>query len=155
MTNSPAFPWHLTNLRNYTGMRPDFQKDLPLGQTTIKSLGKSSGLIGLPGDFTAPARFIKASILLNNAAPVDQAHAFNHGFHILAMSDIPKGVVQSGAASEYTQYTVLYDQIARSLAIKLYDNQDIQELHFDEKLASAATPKLYELNKIAHYQQLN
>ncbi|APX72241.1 choloylglycine hydrolase family protein [Companilactobacillus allii] len=155
MTNSPSFDWQVTNLKNYTGLTTKFQNDLQLNNTTIKSLGKSSGLIGLPGDYTAPSRFVKATTLLNFSEKTDSNNSINLGFHILSMSDIPKGVVIcADGTSEYTQYTSLYNQTKRELYIKLYDNLDVQKITFSDEYANNSEPKIYELVKESHYKEL-
>lgn len=155
MTNSPSFDWQVTNLRNYTGLTSKYQKNLRLNGTTIKSLKKSSGLIGLPGDYTAPSRFVKATTLLNFSEKTDSNNSINLGFHILSMSDIPKGVVIcDDGTSEYTQYTSLYNQTRRELYIKLYDNLNIQKITFDDTYAKSSEPKIYELEKESHYEEL-
>ena len=70
LTNSPPYPWHLDNLRNY----PHFQRNeegrggfqySSLGDTySLSPQWTGSGLLGLPGDYTSPSRFVKAAALL-------------------------------------------------------------------------------------------
>lgn len=60
VTNSPTYDWHLTNLRNYINLSAvsiPSKKALDLDFTP---LGSGSGMIGLPGDFTPPSRFVRA-----------------------------------------------------------------------------------------------
>lgn len=67
LTNSPGFQWHLTNLNNYVNLEPGSAPDHVLKPgVTLKSLGHSGGMLGLPGDFTAPSRFVRAKILSGN-----------------------------------------------------------------------------------------
>src|SRR5699024_7074456 len=113
---------------------------LALQQTTISSFGKGSGLIGLPGDYTSASRFIRAAILLNFSTPVDSQQAINYGFHLLATTDIVKGVIKLADSVQYTQYTSLYNLTKRELYIKLYDNFTIQQVLFDEQQANAKQP---------------
>lgn len=155
MTNSPSFDWHLTNLRQYTGLSAFSHPSMSFNGNEIPSFGKGSGLSGLPGDFTAPSRFIRAALLLHFSNPVPSNQGFNLGFHLLATSDIPKGIIEVDAAFQYTQYTVLYNQHEKQLAIKFYDNLDIQTLNFDQNLINFDKPTIYPFAKTSQYHSLN
>ncbi|MEI7663806.1 MAG: linear amide C-N hydrolase, partial [Bacteroidota bacterium] len=61
ITNSPTYDWHLINLRNYLQLSPAPRATLPLDGLTFSPLGGGSGMMGLPGDFTPPSRFIRAA----------------------------------------------------------------------------------------------
>jgi choloylglycine hydrolase len=60
ITNAPSYEWHETNLRNYVNLSPVAIPDKELDGTTFRALGGGSGMIGLPGDFTPPSRFVRA-----------------------------------------------------------------------------------------------
>lgn len=154
MTNAPSFDWHLTHLRQFTGLSSVNQPSLTLNGKEISSFGKGSGLSGLPGDFTASSRFIRAAMLLHFSQPIASDQGFNFGFHLLATSDIPKGIIKVNDSYQYTQYTVFYHQQERQVAIKLYDNLDIQTLQFDPNLTGSEA-KVYKLAKTKRYQSLN
>lgn len=60
LTNSPTYDWHITNLRNYVNLSA---VDIPtknVNEIDFSPLGAGSGMLGLPGDFTPPSRFIRA-----------------------------------------------------------------------------------------------
>ncbi|MEA3419505.1 MAG: linear amide C-N hydrolase [Campylobacterota bacterium] len=63
ITNSPTFDWHMTNLGNYVNLLAHTPEAPKLFNKEIKSLGQGSGMLGLPGDFTPPSRFVRASSL--------------------------------------------------------------------------------------------
>lgn len=155
MTNSPAFDWHLQNLRNYTFLSKRNVGDIQLGSAVIPSFGKGSGLHGIPGDYTSPSRFVRAAALLQFSEPTDSKYAVNKGFHLLDTSDIVKGVIQLEDSLQYTQYTSLYDLTKREMYIRLYDNFTIQKICFDEAQADAAEPVVYELIKEPSYQEIS
>lgn len=154
MTNGPTFDWHLTNLRNYSGLTKTNRPNMSLDKLEIPSFGKGTGLISLPGDFTSPARFIRSAMLLNLSQPVTEEQGPNFGFHILATVDIPKGVIADGISVQYTQYTSLYNQTDLSLYIKLYDNLAIQRVTLDSDFLTCDQPKVYQLQKTPHYYDL-
>lgn len=52
----------------------------------------SSALLGLPGDFTPPSRFVRAFFFLHSLRqPADTYSAVTQAFHILNAFDIPLG----------------------------------------------------------------
>ena len=58
LTNSPAFDWHITNLRNYIALNPRNVPPVEIDGMKLRSFGQGSGMLGLPGDFTPPSRFV-------------------------------------------------------------------------------------------------
>ncbi|ALS02320.1 hypothetical protein ATZ33_13270 [Enterococcus silesiacus] len=159
MTNSPKFDWHLTNLENYTELSDVNAKDALFQEKNVLSAGKGSGLHGIPGDYTATARFVRAAYLLKFSDPVRSKDIINKAFHILSTSDIVKGVIKLDAPQEmdrqYTQYMSVYDLDKKQLYIKMYENFTIQTINFDEKIANADQIKMYELVKTPQYEALN
>ena len=91
MTNAPGFQWHMTNLNNYVNLVPGSAPDNTIAPgITLKALGHGSGMIGLPGDFTSPSRFVRAAFF-QTTSPV-WATGFEtvvQAFHILNNFDIP------------------------------------------------------------------
>ena len=61
LTNSPSLDWHLTNLNNYINLNSGKISERQLGRLDMKAIGGGTGLLGLPGDFTPPSRFIRAA----------------------------------------------------------------------------------------------
>ena len=117
LTNSPGFPWHMTNLDNYVNLRPGAASDYELtAGVGLRAIGGGSGMIGLPGDFTPPSRFVRAAFF-NATAPMWKTswEAVQQAFHILNNFDIPigiqfpKGQAPAGMMSA-TQFTAATDQ---------------------------------------------
>ena len=69
ITNAPTYDWHETNLRNYINLSPVAIPEKKLEDLNFKPLGGGSGMIGLPGDFTPPSRFIRAVAFSQTARP--------------------------------------------------------------------------------------
>ena len=96
LTNNPEFPWHLTNLRNYVGLNPAPVQPIKVGALEVMPLGAGSGMIGLPGDFTPPSRFVRAVALVNSAIPLENGlAAVGEAFRILNNFDIPLGATDT------------------------------------------------------------
>lgn len=94
LTNSPNFPWHLTNLANYINLRSGSSQPLQLANgLQVKPLGGGTGMLGLPGDFTPPSRFVRAA-MLQSSAPLlpDAQQTVLQAFHLLNSFDIPIGL---------------------------------------------------------------
>lgn len=93
LTNAPGFEWHLTNLSNYVNLHPGAAESFTIADgLTVKPLGGGSAMLGLPGDFTPPSRFIRAAFF-SASAPVwpDAFSTVVQAFHILNNFDIPIG----------------------------------------------------------------
>ena len=63
MTNSPGYPWHRTNLLNYAGIRDLDREGLVFGEEHLAQCFSGSGAQGLPGDWSAPSRFVRLAFL--------------------------------------------------------------------------------------------
>ena len=115
LTNSPGIEWHWTNLNNYVNLQPGTLPAHDFGPVEGKSFGHGSGLLGLPGDFTPPSRFVRATIFQLTAAlqPSAEESVFQ-AFHILNNFDIPAGTEFLWGKSpadvpSATQFTVASD----------------------------------------------
>jgi len=69
ITNSPTFDWHLINLRNYVNLSAVAIPPKKIEDIHLAPLGAGSGLLGLPGDFTPPSRFVRATAFTQTARP--------------------------------------------------------------------------------------
>ena len=112
-TNAPYMDWHLTNLNNYVGISNDTPATQTFGSFTITALGQGQGLIGLPGDFTPPARFVRAAaqVALSDV-PATGAQAEQFTMHILNSFDMVPGIVkESLGASGLVDEVTVWDTI--------------------------------------------
>ncbi len=116
MTNSPNYDWHLLNLRNYANLQPlGAPASRNIDGVSLAPFGAGSGILGLPGDFTPPSRFVRAVAFVNTMTPVkDAAEGVSAASTMLNNFDIPQGLVREGASTEdfhlgYTQWSVIAD----------------------------------------------
>lgn len=145
LTNSPGFPWHMTNLNNYVNLHPGSAGPTPFGPITLRAFGSGSGLHGLPGDFTPPSRFVRAAFLKTFAQEQDTGEkSVEQAFHILNNVDIPSGVeyavgkspTDMPAATQWTvatdlknkiiYYHTMYNRTIRSIDMKNIDFATVQ-----------------------------
>ena len=69
VTNSPSFDWHMANLRNYVNFSMTNVPPVKLGSVKLEPFGQGSGMLGLPGDFTPPSRFVRAVAFSQSVFP--------------------------------------------------------------------------------------
>ncbi|MBR2129077.1 MAG: linear amide C-N hydrolase [Bacteroidales bacterium] len=133
LTNAPGFPWHMTNLNNYINLEPGSAPDNDIAPgIVLKPLGHGSGMLGLPGDFTAPSRFVRATFFQTTAP--SWATGFEtvvQAFHILNNFDIPVGSQHPKAEipknlPSATQFTAATDQTAMKFYYRTAWNSNIR-----------------------------
>lgn len=140
LTNAPGFEWHLTNLNNYVNLFPGSAAGKQMEGIDIAPFGGGSGLLGIPGDFTPPSRFVRAAFFQAYSPKQDTAQgSVRQAFQILNNFDIPLGVVfhdgeppvdmpsatQWTAATDITNrciyFRTMYDSKIRSIDLKTID----------------------------------
>jgi choloylglycine hydrolase len=103
ITNSPTYDWHETNLRNYINLSPVALPGKSIGDLNFKPLGGGSGMIGLPGDFTPPSRFVRAVAFSKTARPTPTGEETIYEiFRILDNFNVPLGASE-GTGDDKTQ----------------------------------------------------
>lgn len=152
MTNSPTFDWHLTHLRSFINLTPVNKAPITLRGLELAPFGQGSGLVGLPGDFTPPSRFVRASIFSCSAIPVERSEASVYQtFHILNQFDIPYGVArQNGGGAthyDYTMATTVKDPQTLKYYYKSYEDQTIYHVDLNQFDLKAKKIKKLKLGK--------
>ena len=129
LTNAPGFLWHMTNLNNYINLVPGSAPDNTI---SLQPLGHGSGMLGLPGDFTSPSRFVRATFF-QTTAPVWSTgfETVVQAFHILNNFDIPVGSQHAKAdipkgLPSATQFTAVTDQKAMKFYYRTAWNSNIR-----------------------------
>ena len=136
ITNSPAFDWHMTNLRNYVNFSMTNVPPIKLGSVKLEPFGQGSGMLGMPGDFTPPSRFVRAVAFSHSVLPSKTGNdAVLQAFHILNQFDIPKGAAREHEKDEhgniladYTIWTAASDLKAKRYYFHTYENSQIRML---------------------------
>lgn len=151
ITNSPTFDWQQTNLRNYVTLSTVNASPLTIDGVTLAPFGQGSGMMGLPGDFTPPSRFVRAVALSQDAVTGQDAEAtVKVAFHILDSFDIPLGAVRPPAGSneplEYTQWTSASDLKNRKYYFHTYEDRQVRSVSLDEFNLDATQPTMIPLN---------
>ncbi|MCY8496815.1 choloylglycine hydrolase family protein [Bacillus atrophaeus] len=157
MTNSPDFPWHVTNLRHYIGVRPKQLENKVMGGMTLSAFGQGSGTSGLPGDYTPPSRFVRAVFLKEHLEPAaSETEGVSSAFHILANMNIPKGaVITDDGEIDYTQYTSVMCNDTGNYYFHHYDNRQIHKVCLFHEDLDCAEPKVFSAKAEESIQELN
>ena len=120
-TNNPAYPWHLTNLQNYVNLSATNVAPVALDGEAIAPLGQGSGLLGLPGDWTPPSRFVRAAAISAATFPAaDGPGAVVATLHMLNTFDIPLGLVRGNEGNELTQWVSVSDLANSTYLLRTY-----------------------------------
>ncbi|EPR44486.1 Choloylglycine hydrolase [Desulfovibrio sp. X2] len=135
ITNSPGYDWHMTNLRNYVNLSAVAVPTKRIEDMNFKPLGGGSGMIGLPGDFTPPSRFVRAVAWSQTARPLpDAGEAVYELFRILDNFDVPLGASegpeaegQKGMRSD-TQWTTAWDTADKVFYFHTQHNRRVREV---------------------------
>ena len=136
MTNSPVFDWHMTNLRNYVNFSMVNKPPIEVGGVKLTALGQGTGMLGMPGDFTPPSRFVRAVAYSTSVLPSKTgAEAVLQAFHILNNFDIPEGAVRAAEkdangniVTDRTIWTSASDLKAKRFYFRTYQNSQIRSV---------------------------
>ncbi|MCX5497430.1 choloylglycine hydrolase family protein [Kaistia dalseonensis] len=153
LTNAPTYDWHLLNTRNYLNLTTIGVSSREISTANVTALGQGGGLMGLPGDFTPPSRFIRAAFMRHNITPPANAdEAVQAIGHILNTVDIPLGIAQSTdgkeIVSDYTQWVAIKDLTHNTLKIADYAHRttfvtlDLNTIFAQEKPSAVLVEKL-------------
>lgn len=142
MTNSPTFDWHLTNLRNYANLSASNSKSFTVEGLKESGFGQGTGMLGLPGDYTPPSRFVRMVALVQSALPVTGAdEGLNLAMTIINNIDVPIGSVRDRSGKEVvydqTQWAVVSDLARKRFYFRTYNNKDWRMVDVVKALANA------------------
>lgn len=131
LTNAPGYEWQVANLENYVNLRPGSAANLTLGEVTLEPLGGSSAMLGLPGDFTPPSRFVRAAFFRNTAPRCATGiETVLQAFHLLNNFDVPIAIENPTDPSlpSATQWTSAIDLTSRTVYYKTAYNSAIRSI---------------------------
>jgi len=144
MTNSPSFDWHMTNLRNYVNLSAINAAPIDFGSIKLAGFGQGTGMLGIPGDFTPPSRFIRAVAFSRSAVKLQTTEAtVRQAFHVMNAFDIPVGAISESKENidvhDYTIWTSVSDLKNVRWAFKTYKGQTIRSIDVRKALTAAGS----------------
>jgi choloylglycine hydrolase len=163
MTNSPSFDWHMTNLRNYLNFTLTNPPPVEIGGLKLVPFGAGAGMLGLPGDFTPPSRFVRAAAFATSVQkPKTGDDAVLSAFHVLNNFDIPKGAAREthkdqhgNVLADYTLWTSANDLTRRRFLFRTYENSQIRSLDLMKLDLNAKGITRYSMKGQERIQSLN
>ena len=135
ITNAPTYDWHVTNLRNYVNLSATALPAKRIEDMDFGPLGGGSGMIGLPGDFTPPSRFIRAVAFTQSARKTETGkEAMYEAFRILDNFNLPLGSAEGEGESRTegmrsaTTWTTAYDTKDRVMYYHTMHNRRVRKV---------------------------
>jgi choloylglycine hydrolase len=121
----------MTNLGNYVNLRAESAPPVDLAGREVRPLGQGSGMLGMPGDFTPPSRFVRAVAFTHSALPAAGARdGVLQAFHLLNQFDIPPGAArdkeQGRVVADYTLWTAASDLRNKRFYFRTFQNSRIR-----------------------------
>ena len=169
LTNSPDFKWHMTNLRNYVNLSyNNAQKFKLTGDLELTPFGQGSGMLGLPGDFTPPSRFVRAVALSQSVAlpgaslsPTTDEGGVNMAWNLIDNITIPIGAARSAGEDhgedeedDHTQWVSVSDLSNLKYYFRTYNNQNIRVVDFAKLIETESTVVEISMNQKVEYQNV-
>lgn len=135
-----AFDWHMTNLRNYVNLSNVAIPDKKIDDLDFTPLGGGSGMIGLPGDFTPPSRFVRAVAWTQTARTTPTTYETVYEvFRILDNFNVPLGAAEGSDEKGDTEklrsstlWTSAWDLTDHILYYHTQNNRRVRALDFKE-----------------------
>lgn len=143
LTNAPEFSWHLTNLNNYLNQTSEYPKNLEINGLQLSPIGMGAGMVGIPGDFTPPSRFVRMVFFSQSLSEQpDTTSAVAAIFHLLNNFDIPVGVARPPAGTaesdaDFTPWAAVADTKEGKYYWRTFGDQNIRHIDLEKALADA------------------
>ena len=128
LANQPTFPWHMEHLRSYLNLRSDFMGSVKWGNAELTPYGSGGQMVGMPGSFYSPDRFVRVAYL-NTHYPVktDEHDNVIRLFRTLqGVQMIDGGAQMSDGTFEITLYTGGFSAASNTYYMSTYDDPAIQ-----------------------------
>lgn len=137
ITNAPTYDWHEINLRNYLNLSAVALPSKKIDEMNFAPLGGGSGMIGLPGDFTPPSRFVRAVAFSKSArsTPTGEETVYEL-FRILDNFNVPLGAAEGEGEAKTkgmrssTIWTSVWDSKNKVLYYHPQNNRRVRKVDF-------------------------
>lgn len=168
MTNAPSFPWHLTNLGNWTHLDNTDRRVTTFGALDANQPDSGIATAALPSSNTAVGRFVRAAYYTQYVAPVDDpddaiavlSHVINNFDRPVGATIDPPGAAGEGMAvdtgagdegpkttSEYTTHTFMADCARTRYHVRAYTSMNWSSIDLTQ-LAGVAGPRTIAIDKL-------
>ena len=157
LTNNPPFYYHKINLSNYLNITSKTAINRFSDKINLIGYGQGMGMIGLPGDVTPTARFVRATFnKFNFAECKSEEETISQFFHILDSVAIIKGTVLTKENKEdLTIYSSCINASKGIYYYKTYYNNQINAIMLNEKNKNSKELTIYKLETNQNIKYLN
>lgn len=95
LTNDPPLKDHIASLSKYNHLSAENAPAVTINGVQIQPLIEGEGMVGLPGDWSSPSRFIRLATMIRSANQVTGAlERVNFALHLINAIDRPLGVTK-------------------------------------------------------------
>jgi choloylglycine hydrolase len=127
LTNAPTFDWHIINVRNYLNLRATPAGPIRADESVLSPIDTGSGLLGIPGDWTSPSRFVRVAAMRHFAMTPQYAEGgLVLAEHLLGSVTIPRGLElvhdEVSVRPNFTRWSVIKDLRNRVLYFRSYES---------------------------------
>jgi choloylglycine hydrolase len=161
LTNEPPFNWQLMNVENYLNISPFDSQPTKIAGVTFAPRSAGSGLHGLPGDFMAQSRFLRAVQFSQGADKyAAEMPKVDLAWHLVNMFDIPPGSVlwsdktnaKGNYAWDYTQVSIVADSKNLTYYTRPFGGRDINKFNLKDYDLNAKDVKTWEIGASTSYK---
>lgn len=133
LTNNPPFLTQYGNIEKYLTLSPHQPQNSLAEKLNLKGYSRGMGAVGLPGDYSSQARFIRGVFVSQNAGfGKNDEECINQCFHMLSAVEVPKGCVTDKDGEEYTVYSSCINADKGVYYLKKYEDNSIIAVNMHE-----------------------
>ena len=157
LTNNPPFNYHKINISNYMNLSCKYPENRFTDKIDLEVFGQGISMIGLPGDVTPPARFVRAAFNKSNSVECsNENEAISQFFHILDSVAMLKGTVLTKENKlDMTTYSSCINASKGIYYFKTYYNNQINAVKFNENNINSKELEIHELHITQNVKYLN
>ena len=155
LTNSPGYPWQRTNLLNYAGVR-DLDREAGTLAEGLEPCFSGTGGQGLPGDWSAPSRFVRLAFLRRYARRGGtEAEGVARLFRLLESAAFPLGAVRLAEEPpwEHTIYTAVMCAASRRFYWTTYEDPRVRYVDLS-RLVERGVPARFPLGEGTDFRDM-
>ncbi len=149
LTNSPELEYQATRLADYMSLSTGYPENR-LTRVPLTAYSRGMGAVGLPGDFSSTARFVRAFFVKENTLSSDgKGGDIGRMMHILSSVSIPRGCVRTKENEPvWTLYKGVMDIENLAYYFCSYGNPNLRAIRLHPESTDMAVYPLYEKENI-------
>lgn len=146
MTNNPTFPAQMAGTPRYNGLRADEPTDWLVDPSLLPASYRGLGAVGLPGDYSSHARFVRGVFLRENTPPLAEKDGVIGFFRMMEAVSIPRGVIRTkDGRLVHTIYTSCCDPKNLTYYYTTYDHPSVTGVRLSEAVMNGTNLIRYSL----------